>query len=74
MLVSWRPDLLTDGSADGLGLGRVAVRLLLDDALQHAGDERHAAGTNRLQIHRRQEVRLRGVAPIMCSCWRARRL
>ena len=41
-----------------LGLRRIAARLLLDDALEHARNERHAGGLDRLQVAGRHEPRL----------------
>ena len=54
-----------------VGLRRIAARLLLDDALEHARDERHAGGLDRLQVARRQQPGLRGVAASPRTRWRA---
>ncbi len=43
--------------AHRLGLRRIAARLLLDHALQHARHERDAARLDRLQVARREEPR-----------------
>ena len=43
-------DRVDHGLADGFGLAGIAARLLLDHALQQAGDEGDAAGLDRLQV------------------------
>ena len=49
------------------GLGRVAARLLLDDALEQAGDEGHAARFHRLQIAGREQPRRAPVATVVAA-------
>ena len=52
----------TIARAHALGLRRVAARLLLDHALEHARDERDAGGLDRLQVARREQPRQRRIA------------
>ncbi len=48
-------DELADLLADRRRGGRVAARLLLDDALQHGDGEGHAGGLHRLEVERREQ-------------------
>ena len=48
--------------AHALGLRRIAARLLLDHAFEHARHERHARGLDRLQVDGREEPRSRRIA------------
>ena len=57
------PDDGLDLSSHALGQRGVAPRPLLDDALEEARDERHAARLDRVQVARREEPRLRRIAP-----------
>ena len=54
-----------DRAADALRFRWISARLLLDDALEHARHERHAGRLQRLQVARRQQPRLRGVARVV---------
>ena len=54
--------IATIARAHRFGLRRIAARLLLDHALQHARHERHAGRLDRLQVAGREEPRRAGVA------------
>ena len=55
-LVEIGADLALQSAANGLGLGYVTTRLLLDHPLQEACDESHATGPDRLEVYGRQKV------------------
>jgi hypothetical protein len=56
------PDDARDLAPHGIGARRVTACLLLDHALQHARDERHAGGLDRLQVARCEQARHGAVA------------
>ena len=62
-----------DRAADALGLRRIAARLLLDHALEHARDEGDARRLDRLQVARRQQPRLRRRRAALRPNWPAPR-
>ena len=60
-----------DRLAHGLGLRRVAARLLLDDALEHARHEGHAGGLDRCEVAGREKPGRARVATVGAPNWRA---
>ncbi len=53
--------------ADRFGLGGIAARLLLDDALDHAGGKSHAGGFHHLQVVRREQVAVTRIGAVLAG-------